>query len=62
MKKLLLSPHLKSLSPHVVNGDKVGHLGIQSFTGTSFFQVYSAIEEVIQKHSNLLEIHETFLT
>jgi hypothetical protein len=24
MKKLWLSPHLKSLSPHVANGDKVG--------------------------------------
>jgi hypothetical protein len=24
IKKLLLSPHLKSLSPHVANGDKVG--------------------------------------
>jgi hypothetical protein len=28
-KELSLSPHLNSLSPHVANGDKVGHRWIK---------------------------------
>jgi hypothetical protein len=33
IKKLNLLPHLNCVSPHVANGDKVGHLWVRSLGG-----------------------------